>query len=227
MNAVRAYHMAEVLHRPLVATASQQDWAFINAHKAEHLVCVWIALAYACGQRFMVPNKILCSVYGGAVQWFCGTSSVFIPLYQFIRDHAALLNDCAAFGPLEVLELSPKSYLNYEDRKTLEAMLTSEMIHPLTANGKTWLFPRIKNDGTMSIHIINLAYNVQTNSQTAQKNVEIRLPNSLLKRQYNEVTLYGYGQIKQKLEVTQDGDSSVFYIPELLLWSIATFEYWA
>jgi len=226
-NAITAYRMAETTGKPLAATATQQDWAFVNAHNAEQLVCVWIALAYACGARFMVPNKVMCSVHSGASQWFCGSSITFAPLFLFVKNHGFLLNDFKAIGPMQTPQKCPQTFDTFAKRNELAEALGEAPIHPLSAGDNAWVFPRVKTDGSAAIHVVNRAYNIQSGKLTPQKDLEVRLPNSLFKRNFSGVTVHGYGSEPMNVSVRNEGDYSVFVLPEVKLWSIVTFEYWA
>jgi hypothetical protein len=226
-HAVTAYRMAEALRRPMAATATPQDWAVINKHNAEQLVCLWIALAYACGQRFMVPNRVLCSGDGDGPHWYCGPAATYAPLYQFIKKHGFLLNDFKAVGPLAVPDRIPSSFETHEKRQTLSDILNARPSSPISAGPDAWVFPRVKSDGSVAIHIINLSCDEKTNRCTAQANIEVRLPDSLFRRNYYGAISYGYGSETVKLPVTNEGQTCSFILPELKLWSIVTFEYWA
>ena len=59
-NAVLAYKLAAALKRPLTATASGQDWAFVKANTRPELVRTWIAQAYAFGQFFLTMHHVWC-----------------------------------------------------------------------------------------------------------------------------------------------------------------------
>jgi hypothetical protein len=219
--------MAETLGRPMASTATSQDWAFVKDHNAEQLACLWIALAYACGQRFMVPNRMLCSMQGGASQWFCGTSATFAPLYAFVKEHGRLLNEFKAVGPLAAPAGIPASFETNDKRRALADALNAQPGAPICAGPDAWVFPRVKNDGSVAVHVVNLAYNVKSKIVSPQKNVEVRLPNALFKRNFSGATVYGYGNEPVKITVKNEGKDCCFAVPELGLWSIVTFEYWA
>jgi hypothetical protein len=227
VNAVKAYRMAEALGRPMASAGTSQDWAFIKEHNAEQLVCLWIALAYACGQCFMLPNRVLCSMQSGAPQWYIGPSEVFAPLYAFIRKQSGLLNDFKAIGPMAAPSALPQSFYTHDNRLALAATLNAPPGEPLRAGLNTWVFPRIKNDGSVAIHIVNLAYNVRTKSVASQENLEIRFSNTLFNRIFSSATVYGFNERPIKVQVKNEGESSSFVLPKLRLWSIVTFEYWA
>jgi hypothetical protein len=224
---VDAYRMAETLKLPMAATATPRDWAFINQHNAEHLVCIWIALAYACGQRFMVPNKVQCLSENNGPHWYCGSSDTFAPLYQFIKKHGFLLNDFSAVGPLAIPHGVPSSFETHDKRQALTDIFDAHPSSPISVEGAhAWVFPRVKIDGSVAIHVVNWAYDGTANRSVVQKDVTVRLPSSLFKRNYAGALAYGYGAEPVKLKVTNEGQSCSFILPELKLWDIVTFEYW-
>jgi hypothetical protein len=225
-GAVLAYRAAEALGIPMAATATPEDWAFVKNNSAEQLVCLWIALAYACGQRFMAPNRMPCGLAGGAPDWFCGSASTFSPLYGFVKKHGFLLNDFSAAGPLARPEGIPSSFETSAKRQTLAAALEAHPAIPLSA-GNAWVFPRVKNDGTAAVHVVNHSYNATTRRSAPLANVEVRLPDSIFNRNFSGGTVYSYGAEPIKLTVRNEGGTSVFVLPEVKLWSIVKFEYWA
>jgi hypothetical protein len=226
-TAVSAYRMAETLRIPMAATATPRDWAFVNSQNAEQLVCLWIALAYACGQRFMAPNRMLCAAPNGSSQWFCGSAATFSPLYSFVKKHGFLLNDFSAAGPLSRPDALPVSFETTDKRKALGEALAARPATPLAAGDGVLVFPRVKGDGTVAIHVVNCSYSVNSKRIAPQTNLEVRIPNSIFNRNFSGGTAYSYGAEPFKLTVENQGDTSVFVLPELKLWSIVTFEYWA
>ena len=52
-----AYRLADAMGRPLAATASGQDWAFVKEHGRSGLVRGWIAASYAAGHSLMAPHR--------------------------------------------------------------------------------------------------------------------------------------------------------------------------
>jgi hypothetical protein len=225
--AVGAYSLAEALGKPMAATATSQDWSFVKNQNAEQLVCLWIALAYACGQRFMVPHRMLCSAPGGPSQWFCGSTAMFAPLYSFVKKHGFLLNDFGAVGPLSLPGRLPSSFETDPKRQALGAALAAHPAVPLAAGDGAWVFPRVKGDGAVAVHVVNLDYNIHSKRIAAQTNLEVRLPNALFNRNFSGATVYSYGGEPQKIVVTNNGSTSMFVLPEVKLWSIVAFEYWA
>jgi len=130
------------LGRPFAATASLADWAFVKDHNADQLVCLWVALAYACGQRFMVPNRVRCFSHEKGPEWYCGPSATFAPLYAFVKKHATLFNGFSPVGPLSVPEDLPSSFETHEKRRRFAHALEKGKPAPVQAGNSAWVFPR-------------------------------------------------------------------------------------
>jgi len=227
LQTVKAYRFAEALQKPLAATATPENWAFINSHNADNLACVWIALANACGQVFMAPNRILCSAIDNGPHWFCGSAATFAPLYQFIKNHGGLLNDFKAVGPLSVPLAAPTSFDTTHKRQTFTDAINATPISPIMATDTVWVFPRMKSDGAIAIHIVNLAFDLRANRNIPAVNVEVHLPNSLFKRDFSGATVHSCNSEPYKIQVTNNENTCTFVLPEVKLWDIVTFEYWA
>lgn len=88
-----AYRMADAVGRPLASTASGHDWAFIKEQNLPGLVQGWIALGYAAGHSLMAPNRQWCYTPEKGTHWYEGPKDKFAPLFQFVRQHAALFDD--------------------------------------------------------------------------------------------------------------------------------------
>ena len=71
---VYVYKLADGLDRPVAATASGQDWAYVAEHKLPGLVRTWIALSYAHGQNFMAPHRQWCYTKEKGTHWYSGPS---------------------------------------------------------------------------------------------------------------------------------------------------------
>ena len=100
---IYVYKLADGLARPVAATASGQDWAFINQHNKSGLVRLWVALSYAFGHNFMAPHRQWCYTKEKGTHWYDGPTEQYAWLYQFIRRHAALLDEYEAVAPLAVV----------------------------------------------------------------------------------------------------------------------------
>jgi len=98
-----AYRMAEAMGRPYAATASGGDWAYIKEKTLPGLVCGWIALSYAGGQRLMAPHHQWCYTSEKGTHWYDGPSAKFAPLYRFVRRHAVWFDDFETHADLAVV----------------------------------------------------------------------------------------------------------------------------
>jgi hypothetical protein len=87
-----AYRIAQAVKRPLAATASGGDWAFIKENNLHGLVQSWIALGYAAGNCLMAPNRQWCYTPQKGTHWYEGPREKFAPLYRFVRENAALFD---------------------------------------------------------------------------------------------------------------------------------------
>ncbi len=88
-----AYRLADAMGRPLAATASGQDWAFVKEHGRSGLVRGWIAASYAAGHSLMAPHRQWCHTEEKGTHWYEGPRGAYAPLYRFVRENRALLDD--------------------------------------------------------------------------------------------------------------------------------------
>jgi hypothetical protein len=98
-----AYRLAEGLGRPLAATASGWDWAFVKEHDLDGLVRGWIAESYAAGQFFMAPHYQWCYTSEKGTHWYHGPTESYAPLYRFVREHADLFDGYTTLADVGVL----------------------------------------------------------------------------------------------------------------------------
>lgn len=91
-NPLVAYRLADAVGRPLASTASGGDWAFIKEQNLPGVVQGWIALSYAAGHGLMAPNRQWCHTPQKGTHWYDGPKEKFAPLYQFVRQNAALFD---------------------------------------------------------------------------------------------------------------------------------------
>jgi hypothetical protein len=110
-----AYRLADAVDRPYAATASGGDWAHIKERNLPGLVRGWIALSYAAGHRFMVPNHQWCYTPEKGTHWYNGPAEKFAPLYQFVRQNPSLFDDYSAFADVAVV-LPHRSFVANPDR---------------------------------------------------------------------------------------------------------------
>ena len=125
---VVAYRLAEALGRPLAATASGSDWAYILETGSDELVCNWIAQAYATGQFFMTPHRQWCHTPEKGTHWYDGPRELFAPLYQFIKANSARLDGYDTVADVVVL-FDMRSYRNSNQLKKISQQLSENGIN--------------------------------------------------------------------------------------------------
>ncbi|NQU26626.1 MAG: hypothetical protein HQ567_35525 [Candidatus Nealsonbacteria bacterium] len=100
---IYVYKLADGLGRPITATASGQDWAYVMEHKLPGLVRTWIALSYAYGHNFMAPHRQWCYTKEKGTHWYDGPTDEYAWPYRFVRSHARLLDGYEAVAPVAVV----------------------------------------------------------------------------------------------------------------------------
>jgi hypothetical protein len=103
MHAVYVYKLADGLDRPVAATASGWDWAYVAEHNLPGLVRTWIALSYAQGHNFMAPHHQWCYTTEKGTHWYNGPAEQYAWLYQFVCRSARLLDGYEAVAPVAVV----------------------------------------------------------------------------------------------------------------------------
>jgi hypothetical protein len=93
-----AFRMADAMGRPLAATATGEDWAFVKERGCAGLVRGWIAAAYAAGHSLMAPHRQWCHTEEKGTHWYSGPNEAYAPLYRFVRESAALLDGYEAWA---------------------------------------------------------------------------------------------------------------------------------
>ena len=97
-----AHRLADAVGRPLASTAAGHDWAYIKEQNLPGLVQGWIALGYAAGHGLMAPNRQWCYTAEKGTHWYEGPKEKFAPLYQFVRQNAALFDNYQNHADLTV-----------------------------------------------------------------------------------------------------------------------------
>ena len=100
---VAVYKLGDALDRPIAATASGWDWAFVAEHKLPGLVRTWVALSYAFGHNLMAPHRQWCYTKEKGTHWYDGPTEEYAWLYQFVRRNARLLDGYDAVAPVAVV----------------------------------------------------------------------------------------------------------------------------
>jgi hypothetical protein len=224
--AIRAYRIAEALGRPLAATAAPQDWAYIKENNRTQLVHLWIALAYACGQRFMVPHRTRCFTKEKGMEWYCGSPADYAPVYAFVRKNPSLFNGYRIAGPLRTPEKVPVSLDTHEARRALLDAIDNGNPQPMVAGDHAWVFPRTRSDGLNLAHVLTTAYDEKTGRIEKQHAVSVTLPEGLFMRNFSHATVHAFDAEPITIPVHCSSGMMSMVLPELSLWSIVSFEYW-
>jgi hypothetical protein len=202
-KAVEAYRMASRFGKPLAATASGWDWAYVKENGCEDLVRLWIALTYAHGQRFMVPHptRQWCFTTKLGTHWYEAPVEAYAPLYRFIRKNAACFDGFedpggAGVGGRAAVE-SPKGTLAVARRRA---------------------------DGAVVLHILNLDHDVSAKRLRPASSVSVTLPASLPGSKVSRARLLSYDAEAATLPLTAAGDKLRLEVPQLRIWILAVLE---
>ena len=197
-HAIEAYELATKLAKPLAATASGQDWAFVKKQKCEELVRFWIALAYAHGQRFMVPHpkRQWCFSSELGTHWYAAPIEAYAPMYRFIRAKSIW------FDGFEAVELKQ---LNVAENVFCTAR-------------------RRPDTGRIVLHVLNRNYDKDSKRFNPLAQVKISFEKSALKGVVNQATVASYDAKEQKIPVGRQNSAIEITIPELRLWTLVIFD---
>ena len=197
-RALEAFDMAHNLGKPLAATASGQDWAHVKATNSEELVRFWIALTYANGQRFMVPHpkRQWCFTSELGTHWYAAPIESYAPLYRFIRANAKWFDDFELW-----------------DSEAIKA--TFGVLVAARRQGDT---------GPIVLHVINRDYDAKSDRMRPAKNVQLRLPLTMLSGLRGYVQLLRYDGEPQTMRARSEGQTAIIELPELRLWTLAVIE---
>lgn len=199
-HAIEAYELGARLGKPLAATASGQDWAFVKQNNCEELVRFWIALAYAHGQRFMTPHpqRQWCFNDKLGTHWYAAPIEAYAPLYRFIRENAGW------FDGFETVES--------KDRRPA-----------VPAN----VFVTVRRNSGASqvvLHLLNRDYDPAAKSMKAISNVDVSLDKALISPTKPYVRLLSYDAPPQQTDLVQEADTLKLRLPQLRLWTLAILE---
>jgi hypothetical protein len=199
-RAIEAYELATRLGKPLAATASGWDWAFVKQNQSEELVRFWIALAYAYGQRFMVPHpqRQWCFNNELGTHWYAAPVEAYAPLYRFIRAHAAWFDGFETVPAKDAVRSAPDSVL-------------------VTVRGK-------RGSEQIVLHVLNRAYDPQAKSMKVLSNVELSLAGTLIAPAQSHATLRAYDTPPQRIDLTREDDTLRLRLPLLRLWALVVLE---
>ncbi len=94
------YKLADGVDRPVTATASGHDWAYVSEHNLTGLIRHWAALSYAHGHMLMAPHRQWCYTEEKGTHWANFPPEELAWVYRFVREHAHLLDRYEAVAPI-------------------------------------------------------------------------------------------------------------------------------
>jgi len=199
-HAVEAYELAARLGKPMAATASGRDWAFVKQNDCPELVRFWIALAYAHGQRFMVPHptRQWCFNNELGTHWYAAPVEAYAPLYRFIRGNAEWFDGFETVEAGDQVSGLPASVLY-----TVRSKSESQQI---------------------VLHLLNRDYSPETRSVKALANVELSLNKTLISPTALHARVLSYDRPAQQVDLVQDAGRFRMRMPELRLWTLVVLE---
>lgn len=197
-GAIEAYNLAARLGKPLAATASGWDWAYVKEHQCEELVRFWIALAYAHGQCFMVPHpkRQWCFNDKLGTHWYAAPTEEFAPLYRFIRANARWFDDFEAVDAEAVS--TPENVLCTVRRKA--------------------------DSSQVVMHVLNLSYDKDNKRMAPLAQTPISFKKSLIAEAVKQARILSFDAAPVTIPVKEQDGAKQIILPELKLWSLVVFE---
>ncbi len=199
-HAIEGYRMAAQLGRPMAATASGHDWAFANENNPHDLVRFWVAVAYAHGQRFMVPHptRQWCFTSQKGTHWYAAPVNEFAPVYQFISANAAWFDGFEE----DASDAGLKAVASIEGPRTVLCTL------------------RRRADGAAALHVLNLDYDKATKKFRPAEKVALRVPASLLPAGASKARLLSYDAKETQVALPREAGKIRIDLPALRLWTV-------
>lgn len=185
--------------KPVAATATGGNWAWVKAQNAIELPKIWIAFAYACGQRFMAPDpeRQWCHTNELGTHWYAAPAGQYAPIYRFIRANASLFDGYLSAAPPLVAEAA--------------GLLTAFRTRP---------------GAPAALHAVNLRYEPPAPGRPdrvqPRHDVEVALPPEAAGA--NRARLVSFDAPPATVPIRRDGARLALDIPELHIWTIAALE---
>jgi hypothetical protein len=197
-HAIQAYALATRVGKPLAATASGWDWAYVKEHQCEELVRFWIALAYAHGQCFMAPHpkRQWCFNDKLGTHWYAAPIEAYAPLYRFIRVHDCWFDGFQAFEP-QRLDV-PKNVLCTVRRKP--------------------------DSQRIVLHVLNRNYDKEKQRMNPLNQVKISFEKPSVPNAMEQARVLSYDAAERIIPVTKRDEMREIILPELKLWNMVVFE---
>jgi len=142
---VWSYKLADGLDRPLAATASGEDWAFVKEKHVPGLVRTWVAQAYAFGHQLMAPTRQWCYTKEKGAHWYESAPGDYDYLYQFVREHADLFDGYESVASIGLL-YSNTAFRRWhvQAEKACAQMALKNVPFRLVPAGDDWMADRLR-----------------------------------------------------------------------------------
>ncbi len=144
-SAAFVYKCADMAGRRLSCTASGMSFAYVKEKNAVHLCRYWVAESYAFGHCFMTPSRHQwCYTKEKGTHWYAAQPEEYADLYQFVRKHAALFDDCEPVAQVGVVFSNTAWRKNKkEPQAAAHALLEANVPFALVAAGDALLDLRL------------------------------------------------------------------------------------
>jgi hypothetical protein len=134
------YKLADGVGRPVTATASGHDWAYVSEHQLTGLIRHWAALSYAHGHMLMAPHRQWCYTKEKGTHWAQFPPEELAWVYQFVRRHQRLLDHYEAVAPVAVVYDAAAQRRNQGDvRDAAIALAERNVPFAIVVAGDDWL----------------------------------------------------------------------------------------
>ena len=219
-GALAAFAMARDLGKPMACCAGGQDYAFVKANQAEDLVRFWIALAYAHGQRYMVPHptRQWCFTKELGTHWYAAPVEAYAPLYRFIKANAEWFDGFEAVDDEGLSVTSPVG---------LAAQLAGRVPsgQPVAKSTPSVIVAarRKAPGGPVVVHLVNRDYDAEARRIRPAKDVTVALPAALAGKS-GRARVLSYDAEPLSVELRADGTATQIKVPELRLWALVIVE---
>ena len=134
------YKLADGVDRPVTATASGHDWAYVAQHQLTGLIRHWAALSYAHGHMLMAPHRQWCYTKEKGTHWAEFPSDELAWVYRFVRSQQRLLDRYEAVAPVAVVFGAAAQRRNQGDVRAIAIALAERNIpFTIVVAGDDWL----------------------------------------------------------------------------------------
>ncbi len=134
------YKLADAVDRPVTATASGHDWAYVSEHNLTGLIRHWAALSYAHGHMLMAPHRQWCYTKEKGTHWANFPAEDLAWVYRFVRQSERLFDCYEAVAPVGVVyDMAARREGRGDIRPIAVALAERNMPFTIVMAGDDWL----------------------------------------------------------------------------------------